>query len=428
MLFPVVFTLISAVLSVFVAVYLSDRSAAPKSAIYANLGHYTTIIPVLTFFVLSFSFLGSIYSGIALLGGFLLYIGAEHLRRMIDASNNNSALFNLAALAISVLCVALMRLGTSEALVFIAFFLGVLLASHFKPTAEPENSIADWIAVSVIGILGATYFYTGSDSAAFFPLLLLAAGSASMLLSIFVATYYSWKKPAQMLSVASVSFVVFSAAATTKIILFNPQFIAICIAIGVAVAHISYRIKTVWAELTLTIAALLFGYLVGEFYGIIVVFISFAALKPNFLLLPKNILYEKITGNLLLIILTLLTIRSVAMSGRSVLFEIGDPYLLSGALLGILLTKLFSTHASKLQDARLYEQLVLLIPAAMIVAATLLFGKIHGTVLSIGALAGILCVLFTSNEAENTLARLRSHFLIFLLVTILTITSLFALK
>ena len=428
MLFPVVFTLISAVLSVFVAIYLSDRARASQDALFANLRHYTFIIPVLTFFVLSFSFLSSIYSGIALLAGFLLFICAEHVRRIINAADNNPGLFNLAIVSLSILSAGFIRLLTSEVLVFIAFLLGALLASHFKPDTQSENTASDSITISITGLLGAAYFYTGSDSAAFFPLLIIAAGAASMLVSIFVATYYSWKKPMHMLIVASVSFLVFSAAATTKIILFNPQFIAICIAIGVAAAHASYRLKTMWAELALTISALLLGYSAAEFYGIIIVLTSFVALKPNFLLLPKNNLYEKTSNNLLLLVLTLLTIRSVAMSGRSMLFELGDPYLLSGALFGILLTKLFSTHKLKLREAHSYQQIILLTPAAILAAASLLFGKIHGIILSIGTLAGILFVLFTTNDSEENLGNLRSHFLIFLLVTILTITAIFAEK
>lgn len=428
MLFPVVFTLISAVLSVFVAIYLSDRAAASKTELYANLEHYKFIIPVLTFFVLSFSFLHSMYSGAALFAGFLLFIFAEHLRRIINAAHNNAALFNLGIGALSLACVSLIRLATAEVFVFIAFLLGTLLASHFKPDDQPENNISQSAVISTLGILGAAYFYTGSDSAAFFPLLLSAAGAGSMLISIFVATYYSWKKPIQMLSVASASFLIFSAAATTKIILFNPHFIVICIALGVIAAHASYRCKTTWSTTALIATILLLSYRAAEFYGVIIAFTSFAALQPNFLLLPKNDAYEKITKHLSIIILTLLTIRSVAMVGRSVLFEIGDPYLLSGILCGLVLTKLFSEHRAKLHESHTYQQIVFIIPLVVITLSSIVLGKIHGIVLSVGVLIGILFVLLISSDDDSALTRLRNYLLIFLVVTILTITTLFAQK
>ncbi len=332
------------------------------------------------------------------------------------------SLNGLLALAYSVLVLSMLQLITSDPLILIVLLTCATIAAWFQ---KNESLTLRALLIAAIGVLSATYFYGGSQRAAIFPITLLAIGCAATLISIFIATHYSWKKPLHMFNVASVAFFILAAASAAWIIPFRPLLILGCVAVGLACAHLCVRVSGTWARIAITIVALIGGYWIVEVYGIIIVFVSFSALLGNTTLLPSSREHIKIIDDFLLITLFLLVIRSIASAGRSILFEVNDPFLLAGILLSILFVWGYRAGAPWLYISARRAWLVLLAPIIFSASCILIFGKIHGLIVLVGALMGlILRTLISPETREDLPPAYRTLVILFILTTFLFVRAL----
>jgi len=391
-----------ATISIIFSLRLSERQKTSFPVFVSFVKSYQPLWPITLGLTISFSVLLSLYSAIGFLAGILIFIVASFVELIINNDKTNPALFNLFAASLSILSISLLRLVSLTTPTLISFFAGALLVAWYKKTEYDDSHILRNILIACVGVLGANYFYAGSENAAQFLLLLIALGCASMLVSIFAATNYGQSKPKQMFIVATIAYAVIAAATAAWIIPFRPINVTICIAVGLVATHVCLRFDKPWIKFGILAVTLLSSYFIAEFYGATAALISLSALTPNSSLLPNIKNHTVVISNYIFALLIPLFIHSVSTAGHSMLFEIGNPFLLSGILLSTLIIwghETFMTHPIYTEKR---SWVIMLLPIIIGVIGIILFKENSGILLLTGALIGlVLRVLLLSNYSSD---------------------------
>lgn len=403
MTLPSILIIFLATISVIFSIHLSDRPKTSFIDFIAFIKSYVSLWPIAVAATLIITVLTSLYSAIGFLAGLCVFIVGSFVEHLLSADNTNTPLVNLFTAALGVLGVYAVHGATPEATILIAFFTGALIAAWHKKTMFEASSLLRNLLLICIGVLGAQYFYAGSELAIQFSFLLTILGSAAMLVSIFTATHYGQHRPKQMLYVAAISYAIFASATAGWIIPFRPMSVALCILLGVATTLLSVLLDRPWVKHATLAVLILASYYVAEFYGVVVALMSYAALAPSVALLPSNKPHKKITTDFLLILLIPIFIHSIATAGRSILFEIGNPFLLAGILVSALFVWGHHVLMSYHQHNEKYVWVTLLIPLIVGVLNIILFGENNGTILLSGIFVGLILreILFSHNENET---------------------------
>lgn len=397
MTLPAILIIFLAAISIFFSIRLSER---PKTSFFdfmTFVKSYLSVWPVAAASIFVITILTSLYSAIGFLAGLCIFIVGSFVEHTLNADKTNAALINLFAATFGALGIYTTHAVTPSTTVLIAFFAGALIAAWHKKIALADSSLLKNLLIVCASVLGAQYFYAGSERAVQFSFLLTILGSAAMLVSIFAATHYGQHRPKQMFYIAAISYTLFAGAVAGWIIPFRPLSIALCVLLGVAATTLSVLFDKPWIKHVAIAALIVSSYFVAEFYGVVVALISCAALAPSAALLPTNKMHAKIATDFLLILLIPIFIHSIATTGRSILFEVGNPFLLAGILISSLLVWAHHSYNEK------YAWLPLLTPLVIGILSVVLFGENSGTILLTGVFIGLILheVLFSSNESDN---------------------------
>lgn len=403
MTLPTILIIFLATISIIFSLRLSEYSKTRVSELLSFLRLFQPLWPIATGIFFALIILTSLYSAIGFLAGIFIFIAGSFVEQKINSEKTNSALFTLFAISLSVLGLSIMRLITLDVAMLITLFAGALLLAWYKKVEFINSELLRSLLFASIGVLGAHYFYAGSERAAHFILLLIVLGCAGMLLSIFAATHYGQSKPKQMFHVAAISYLLIASAAAGWIIPFRPINIAICILFGVVGAVVCVRNNKIWARNALLVAIMLSGYFVAEFYGAIIAFISFSALIPSTSLLPNTKTHIKIVTDFLFLLLIPIFIHGIATSGKSILFEIGNPFLLSGILLSLLVIWGYQSFMSHPNYSDKRSWLIIPAPLFLGLASVILFKENNGVILLTGVFVGLILqeLLLSRQDAED---------------------------
>ncbi|MDQ5931792.1 MAG: hypothetical protein QG607_494 [Patescibacteria group bacterium] len=402
MTLPSILIIFLATISVIFSIRLSEHPKTSITDFMTFIKSYVSLWPIAVASTLIITVLTSLYSAIGFLAGLCVFIIGSFVEHVLSADSTNTPLVNLFTAAVGVLGVYAVHGATPKATVLIAFFAGSLIAAWHKKTMFENSSLLRNLLLICIGVLGAQYFYAGSELAIQFSFLLTILGSAAMLVSVFAATHYGQHRPKQMLYTAAISYAIFASATAGWIIPFRPMGVALCIILGIATTLLSVLLDKQWIRHTTLAVLILSSYFIAEFYGVVVALMSYAALAPSVALLPNNKLHKKITTDFLLILLIPIFIHSIATTGRSILFEIGNPFLLVGILMSALFIWGHQVFVSHYQHNEKYAWIPLLIPMIVGVLSVVLFGENSGTILLSGIFAGLILreIIFSHNESE----------------------------
>lgn len=396
---PTILIIFLATISLISSILLSERSKTSFSEILSHLKQFQPLWPTVSALCIALTVLTSLYSAFGFLAGILIFIISSLVESKINAEKTNAALFTLFTSSFSVLSLSVAWFISPNTTTLITLFAGTLLFAWYKKIEFVNSEILRGTLFASLGILGAHYFYGGSQIATQFILLLLALGCAGMVISIFAATHYGQSTPKQMFHIAGTTFFVAACATAGWIIPFKPMNIAVCILLGAIATFICVRTNKTWVRNTILITTLLSSYFVAEFYGIIVAFISFGALSPNTSLLSNAKTHIKTIIDYLFILLIPIFIHSIAASGKSLLFEIGNPFLIGGILLSLLVIWSYRSFISS--HAYSNKRLLLIIPLSFLIGlvSIILFKENNGAILLTGILVGlILQEIILSNE------------------------------
>ncbi len=403
MTLPTILIIFLATISIIFSLRLSECSKTPVSELLSFLRLFQPLWPIATGIFFALIILSSLYSAIGFLAGIFIFIVGSFIEQKINSEKTNSALFTLFATSFSVLGLSTVRLITTDVTTLITLFAGALLLAWYKKVEFINSEILRSILFASIGVLGAHYFYAGSGLAAQFILLLIALGCTGMLLSIFAATHYAQSKPKQMFHIAAISYLIIASAAAGWIIPFRPINIVVCILLGAIGAVVCVRSNKIWTRNTLLIAIMLSSYFVAEFYGAIIALISFSALIPSTSLLPNTKTHIKIVTDFLFLLLIPIFIHGVATSGKSILFEIGNPFLLSGILLSLLVIWGYQYFMSHQNYTNKWSWLIIPAPLFLGLASVVLFKENNGVILLAGVFVGLVLqeLLLSRQDIED---------------------------
>ncbi|OGH62073.1 MAG: hypothetical protein A2848_03160 [Candidatus Magasanikbacteria bacterium RIFCSPHIGHO2_01_FULL_50_8] len=234
----------------------------------------------------------------------------------------------------------------------------------------------------------AIFLYSGSARAIQFPFFLVLISIAVTPIARFIVL----KKPmiiAHRDLLDAGVFVVLALPITFWIAAdFSPLLLWLCVALGAATLLALERSTLPHRHTLALIVCVLLGYEFGNTYGIGVVLISMFALTHIRQATDES--SDAIT-RLTLVVLFTVFINSIAFAGRSVLFELGDPYVIAGLLLSIVAWKKIFTTTLSMKRGTL---IALCVPPLFIV----LFGKNHGTVLLGALIVGLIIALIAGHE------------------------------
>ncbi|MCX6780562.1 MAG: hypothetical protein NT003_00360 [Candidatus Magasanikbacteria bacterium] len=199
--------------------------------------------------------------------------------------------------------------------------------------------------VAVNCLLAATFIYTGSALAIRFIFSIFGIGCAAVLAQLIVKKKFQEKSAREILF-----FVAGAVAALTALVAqlivpdFKPIFYTLCVVIGagifIALEQLDEekKIQSAAGGRALTACALILsGFLIDNLYGSTLVVIAFAALAFGD---AKNNIVKRIARDSSLMLLFLLLIRGVAYLGHSVIFDLGDPFVLVGIFGGFFAQRL----------------------------------------------------------------------------------------
>lgn len=403
MTLPTILIIFLATISIIFSLRLAEHPKTSFSALTDFVKTFLPLWPVALIIFIILAIITSLYSAIGFLAGILLFIVGSFVERNINAEKTNSALFSLFSASFSALGISLVRTITPNATALIALFAGALLLAWYKKIEFANSELLRNLFLICVGILGAHYFYAGSELAVQFILLLLTLGCTGMLLSIFAATHYGQHKPKQMFRIASISYLIIAGAAAGWIIPFRPLNIAFCVLLGAAATLVCVQNNKTWIRNTLLVVTLLSSYFVAEFYGAIVALISFAALIPSTSLLSNTKTHIKIVTDFLFVLLIPVFIHSISASGRSVLFEIGNLFLLSGIVLSLLVTWGYKAFLSHPAYSEKRSWIVILVPFLLGLIGVVLFKESSGVILLTGVFIGLVLqeLLLSDQDAED---------------------------
>ena len=374
----IIFSTFIAVCTIIAALWLSEFRRAPDETIPATIHPILPAIGVVLIITIpAFGYFFSIGVAIVFILGMIASSIIEYFAKKIHAENSKHSLFPLCALACSILVYSLLWTiaGTGTALVALA--TGALTISFLT---RATNELQPFL-VTTVGVLGAHFFYAGSERAVGFTLALLAVGCASTLISIFVATHYAWKTPQQMFHGACIAFFLFGLTTTSWLLEFKPLMMVACVGVGLVCAIACTRIHKPWIPLACIFVGLSAGYSLAEFYGIIIVLLAFYALIGNIRLL-KFTEHRVSIDIFLLLTIFILFVHSITVAGRSILFELNDPYILAGILMSGALMYVSASQREK--------PLMLIAPVVLTCISIALFQKTHGVVVLCGMLFGLV--------------------------------------
>lgn len=342
-------------------------------------------------------------SAIAFIAGIAAHLILEYCTHRISSTDAPNQLNDLFVLCGSIIGVSVFRLLSTDTPSIIAFGTGVAVISFIAFVITRSSSPhTRALLVAAVGVLGALYFYAGSERVALFPLALLSVGAAGTLVSIFAATQYSWKTPRQILVVSQIIFLLLSTTVALWLVSFRPIFYIACVALGVACTQLRLRNHGAWVQTTLALAALAGGFFIAQSFGVVVVLVALAAQAGNTALLHEHKQFTALTDFFAILVIFLLFIQSIAVAGRSVLFELGDAYVLIGILLSTLIVWSYSLQSPQLFAAPRKALLLLLSPTALSLLSILLFGKVHGLIVVCSILFGLIIhTLFIDRSDKN---------------------------
>lgn len=391
-----------ATISIIFSLRLSDRPKMSLSAVVSFVKNYHSFWPIAVGACILLTIMASLYSAIGFLAGVLIFIIALFAELHINSDKTNAALFNLFAASFSVLGISIMRLTTPAVLPTVSLFAGALIVAWYKKIEFADSAMLRSILITCVGAIGANYFYAGSDLAAQFLLLLIVLGCTGMLISIFAATNYGQSKPKQMFAVAAISYAIIATATAAWVIPFRPINIAVCIILGAIATYICVRFDKPWIKLSVLIATILASYFIAEFYGAIVALISLSALIPSASLLPNFKTHAATVADFVFILLIPIFIHSISTAGRSILFEIGNPFLLSGILLSLLFVWGYKTFLSHPSYSEKRSWIILLAPFLVGLISVILFKENSGVILLAGVFIGLVLreILLSNSESE----------------------------
>lgn len=240
-------------------------------------------------------------------------------------------------------------------------------------------------------LLMAIFFYSGSARAVQFPFALALAAAAAYVGAPVIARHMSAVMWPAFTNLIDVSLFALLAYPLALLIAgdFSPHLLWLCVVVGIVCAR--WRPHTPVAHTALsTIAAVLLGFSFGDFYGVGIVLVSMCASRA--LDARTHGIDGRLVG-LLLVVLFIIFIGSIAHTGRSILFELGDPYVIIGLLASTVVQRYLNTHTITRETIGA----ALLAPPLLII----IFGKNHGIVLLGALLIGLVIATISSYELER---------------------------
>lgn len=265
--------------------------------------------------------------------------------------------------------------------------LAALMLSAVIMSGVVANARARFVELYLLGLscalLMATYLFNGSLRALQFPVAL----SAVVFLTPPIARWIAHKKNIQhhLLSLHGGVFAVLAYPLSLWIAGdFSPHLLWLAIILGVALCLAHVRSVAQWKHIAAITCAVLVGYTLGNFYGIGIVLVSMFAFTS---ITPDKQQNEETLLGLTLLLLFSAFIYSIAHAGRSILFELGDPYVMAGLLVGAMIPFL-------LFEIRTIAYTSLL-PALIPPLCVILLGKNNGIVVLGGILMGVVLATIT---------------------------------